>query len=54
VCRTNEWAPNQKIAHLPNAQSAIDGTMYPVVLIYCKNCGYTLPINALVAGIEVR
>ena len=52
VCETNEWAPNPKLGQITNfTADELEINVVPVFLVYCTNCGYTLPINALVAGI---
>jgi hypothetical protein len=52
ICATERWAPNAKFSHLPNENTSADGTVYPVLLVFCSNCGYTMAINARVAGIR--
>jgi predicted nucleic-acid-binding Zn-ribbon protein len=51
VCRTNNWIRNARIGHVPNPQTVVDGSAFFVLPIYCSNCGYTIFINAHVAGI---
>ena len=52
VCDANAWAPNSKLGQITNfASDEFEVNVVPVLLVYCTNCGYTLPINALVAGI---
>lgn len=52
VCTHEEWIPNAKVSHLPNTNTAEDGTVFPVLFIFCRNCGYSMPINVRIAGIR--
>jgi hypothetical protein len=53
VCETDLWAPLPRLGMVPNINppGPDGGNVVPMLLIYCTNCGYTLPINALVAGV---
>jgi hypothetical protein len=51
VCNTNDWNINPKIGQIINAATMAGGTSYPVLLISCTNCGNTLSINAVIAGV---
>lgn len=53
-CGNNTWNISSKIFELLefNANGLqLGGSVYPVVPITCNNCGNTLFINALVAGL---
>jgi hypothetical protein len=52
VCTETAWQTNQKIGEIYNDKTLSDGTVFPVLLIFCANCGYTLPINARIAGVK--
>lgn len=52
VCGNKAWGINQRIAHFVNEQTPVDGSVYPVLLIFCHVCGYTIPINAYSAGVR--
>jgi hypothetical protein len=53
VCAENDWTVNPKIGQIFNEGSfGRDGTSYPVVLISCDTCGYTVAINARIAGVK--
>ena len=53
VCETNQWAPLGRLGMVPNINppGPDGGNVVPVLLIYCTNCGYMLPVNALVADV---
>jgi hypothetical protein len=53
VCGTNLWTPLPRLGMVPNLNPTgpLSANVVPVLLIGCTNCGYTLQINALVAGI---
>jgi hypothetical protein len=53
VCESNQWAPNDRIGQIFNDQTLETGQTFPVLLIFCTTCGYTLPVNARIAGIRV-
>lgn len=53
VCAAEQWIPNSKISHVPNNNTLEDGTVFPVLFIFCSNCGYSLPINVRVGGIRI-
>jgi hypothetical protein len=54
VCGNEAWETGPRIAYFNNDQTPIDGTSYPVLLIYCAVCGYTISISARVAGLRPR
>ncbi len=53
VCGTNLWTPLPRLGMVPNLNpiGPISTNVVPVLLIGCANCGYTLQVNALVAGV---
>jgi hypothetical protein len=53
VCATDLWTPLPRLGMVPNLNPAgpVSTNVVPVLLVSCTNCGYTLQINALVAGI---
>jgi hypothetical protein len=53
VCAAESWDWARNLGQIPNMLmfGPNGGNTVPVVLINCNNCGYTLPINAVVAGI---
>jgi predicted nucleic-acid-binding Zn-ribbon protein len=54
ICKQNNWAVSESLALLPRlVKDAMEAPnlVYPVFLVTCGTCGYTLFINALVAGL---
>lgn len=59
ICQSNEWVPGQILAQAPEYPSSGlprfaqigAGRAYPLVAVFCTNCGYTVFFNSLVAGI---
>ena len=51
ICESNAWATNPRVGYLTNEETYKNGSAYPVVLIYCGVCGYTISIGAIRAGI---
>jgi hypothetical protein len=52
VCEADSWTVNPRVGQIYNEGTFRGGTSYPVVLVFCTNCGYTLPINARIAGVK--
>lgn len=50
VCETDFWSPTPNLGQIENLDNI--GGRVPVLLITCRNCGYFLSVNALVAGIR--
>jgi hypothetical protein len=52
VCKTTptKWRAGGEVAWLRPADAKASES-YPMLIIYCENCGYTLQINSRVAGI---
>jgi hypothetical protein len=53
VCTETRWLPNPKILQLFNEETMRDGSVYPVMVIFGGNCGYTILANARIAGVKV-
>lgn len=58
-CSHEKWVIGDAPARLPlgypnTADQYFGGLMYSLVVITCSNCGNTLFINSVVAGIESR
>ena len=55
MCHTNNWAVNETVfqlpEHKPNVGFVIGGVVFPVIPIMCSNCGNTVFINAIKAGL---
>jgi hypothetical protein len=53
VCETDLWTPLPRLGMVPNLNPTgpISTNVVPVLLVGCTNCGYTLQINALAAGL---
>jgi hypothetical protein len=53
VCGTDLWTPLPRLGMVPNLNPLGPGVtnVVPILLVGCTNCGYTLPINALAAGL---
>lgn len=49
VCGSNAWFPYQRFGQISNLEYA--GNMVPVLLVGCGQCGYTIAINAYLAGL---
>jgi hypothetical protein len=62
VCAANEWGAQPKLGQIENLglgleasdrpMVLIQGGRVPILLISCKNCGYTVAVNAIIAGIR--
>ena len=48
VCGASDWALANNFATVPSE----GGGPFPLIIIYCKNCGHTLFVNALIAGVR--
>lgn len=54
MCGTNDWSVAEEIFELREFQDGnlvAGGPLYPVIPVSCKNCGMSLMINAIVAGV---
>jgi hypothetical protein len=53
VCETDLWTPLPRLGQVPNLNPTgpITTNVVPVLLVGCTNCGYTLQINAITAGL---
>ena len=54
ICKQNNWGVSESLALLPRLiKDAMDAPnlVYPVFLVTCGTCGYTMFINALIAGL---
>ncbi|HUA11539.1 MAG TPA: hypothetical protein VMA83_06005 [Solirubrobacteraceae bacterium] len=50
VCHSNDWRANEIINGLYELETMQSRT--PILFVYCNVCGYSLPINAVIAGIR--
>ena len=55
ICNQNNWAVSESLALLPRLvqekMPVPENLVYPLFLVTCSTCGYTLFFNALVAGL---
>ena len=51
VCHVEQWGLYPMLGQIANHSG--DNTV-PVLLVACENCGHTVPVNALIAGIIQR
>jgi predicted RNA-binding Zn-ribbon protein involved in translation (DUF1610 family) len=56
MCRSNEWTLNGYVAlplaDQPNTIIIGGGAVLPAVAVVCRNCGNTVLVNAVIAGIQ--
>jgi predicted nucleic-acid-binding Zn-ribbon protein len=53
ICTQNNWAVSESLALAPRLvqeRVEVGGVVYPLFLVTCSTCGYTMFFNALVAG----
>lgn len=52
ICHDDHWSISDDFVDnkVFNPQAIFGGKSYPSVMIICTNCGYTVFINAIVAG----
>lgn len=54
ICKQNNWTVSESIGLMPRLSDGgvdLGGPLYPLFLVTCGTCGYTLFFNALVAGL---
>jgi predicted nucleic-acid-binding Zn-ribbon protein len=54
ICGSNDWRVNADVVALLRVEeegTVLGGATYPLVLMTCGVCGYTLMFNALIAGL---
>ena len=54
ICKQNKWNISDKPVEVRQFQGGglvVGGQVYPLIAITCTVCGYTLLINAIVAGL---
>lgn len=54
LCGNDEWEITEKVFQLyefDNKGLLLKGAAYPVIPITCKNCGNTILVNAIKAGV---
>ncbi len=54
LCYTSNWNIPEHLVQLRPFQGGsivIGGTVYPCLSVICLNCGYTMLVNAVIAGI---
>lgn len=52
ICESKNWITNPRVGYITNEQTAVDGSAFPVVLIYCGTCSYTFTVNAIAARVR--
>jgi hypothetical protein len=53
-CRTNNWNITQEVFQLTEFSSGgilIGGPVVPLAPVTCNNCGHTVLLNAIIAGV---
>jgi hypothetical protein len=48
VCKETGWQTGSRIYQIP--QWLVPGTVFPVVMVICTTCSYTLLFNAITVG----
>ncbi len=54
ICSSNDWDLRDKIFEirdLPQENKIFGGSLYPVIILKCKKCAYSLLFNAIDIGI---
>ena len=55
VCAKNTWEVGKSLVapmRIQGRTTFIDGELHPLVTVTCKNCGHTIFVNAVMAGVE--
>jgi hypothetical protein len=53
ICKNNDWQIGPKPVEVREFQGGsliVGGPVYPLINVTCNICGYTLLINAIIAG----
>lgn len=50
VCAESTWNVNE-VASLQVGMGVLGGKQYPLVPVFCTNCGYTVLFNAVIGGL---
>jgi len=54
ICQSNNWVFSESLVEIRpyhGGQIFVGGTLYPLFLLICGVCGYTVLFNAIVAGL---
>ena len=53
ICGTNKWTVTEPAALQPyqNGSLVLGGPVFPVFLVICSNCAYTISFNAAATGV---
>lgn len=55
ICGTRTWEFSefviQPLTHVPLGSVQVGGIGYPMILVICQNCGYTMQFNAVKMGV---
>lgn len=52
ICKKNEFRLQDEVYCFPEWPLNISRSqLFPCILLWCVNCGYTIPINALIIGV---
>lgn len=57
VCGVNDWQIAPDIVtplRLTDGAVSIGGSMYPLVMLICRNCAHTIFLNAILSGVMDR
>lgn len=58
ICNMDDWGISDKIIEIRpihEQPESFSGNIYPYFFIFCRNCGYTIFVNAIIAGlIEIK
>ena len=53
ICLANAWTVSEVVEVRPFSGGGlvIGGTVFPVFMLICNNCGYSLMFNAVISGV---
>lgn len=53
ICTANDWNVSEIVELRPftGGNLVVGGAVYPLLQVVCNNCGYTLLLNAIIAGL---
>ncbi len=57
MCDANKWGISDKAMELREFNQGsllVGGSLQPVIPVNCGNCGYTILVNGLIAGVVER
>jgi predicted nucleic-acid-binding Zn-ribbon protein len=54
ICNNTQWSASESLAELrqfDKGNLVVGGKVYPLLVLICKTCGYTLLFNAIKTGL---